>query len=203
MSYYYTRNCIQACTKCFNCQNSNSPLCTQSCKKCSTCYYKHQFQLPPITFNSNAKYITNDNNTYDAHYPDYVYPTHFGISTPHIHKDNIDIPHNTNLHTYPHQHKGYRGHNYEHNWYPNPLVCKDVCSSEVCDKYKQQIRNYRGCRECQRNDPPKCWNPKTNQCTSCHHKDALKSCNKSQHPLGFPNSNIAPVNPMYNKCKLS
>lgn len=92
-------------------------------------------------------------------------------------------------------------------WYPNPQTCADVCGNKICDKYYEQMNNYRNCKRCQLNDPPQCWSSSKQQCVNCPPEQALESCS-SRRRYGMPNPNgeihadVPPQNPLYTNCRL-
>lgn len=87
-------------------------------------------------------------------------------------------------------------------WYPNPLECKDVCGSRVCDAYYRRLNDYRMCQQCQSLKTPMCWNSDKQQCVGCRGEKALASCEDrfGAQGNGWLQTNVGPVNPKYTGC---
>ena len=92
-------------------------------------------------------------------------------------------------------------------WYPNPMECRDVCGTKVCNDYFKRMNDYRMCRFCQNLKDPQCWDSKLQRCVTCNQSQALKRC-EDQYGCQNPNSylgwqdNGAPINPKYTGCKM-
>jgi hypothetical protein len=90
-------------------------------------------------------------------------------------------------------------------WYPNPVECRDVCGTNVCDHFARRLNNYKMCQFCQNLKTPQCWDAKNQMCTPCPRSQALQTCENQYgcaNPNGFPHARVAPIDPKYTGCKL-
>lgn len=83
--------------------------------------------------------------------------------------------------------------------------CEDVCDPERCKQFYKKLKDYRGCRKCQLQNPPKCWCPEREKCVDCPEREARADCLDKygcKNPRGFPHRRVRPENPIYTRCKL-
>lgn len=90
-------------------------------------------------------------------------------------------------------------------WYPGDTLCSDVCGEKICNKYYNDLNNYRNCQRCQMKDPPQCWSPKMQTCVDCPRHIALGACqSRERYGCGgntWPMADTEPQNPMLTGCR--
>ena len=159
--------------------------CQKPCLKCLSCRFKSPYnEMCQLECEECGKCVY-DRDRYGK-YPPVVRPRYYYTE---------DLVYDVNM---------YKPNMY---WYPNPLGCRDVCGGPVCDVYEEKLRNYRMCRQCQLQNPPKCWSPKDQKCVKCPLSEAWRDCQSSdrygcRNLRGYLHRNTRPINPKYTFCKL-